>query len=357
LLVSILRLSKDKPVPRKVFPIIDVFAGPGGLSEGFSRFSGLSGGSISFETRLAVEKDPVAAETLTLRSFFRQFDLKKVPEDYYRVIRRELPVSVLKKLVEWGAAQDKVWNVELGAVGELELHARIKNALKGARDWVLLGGPPCQAYSLMGRARMTGIGTAAREANEDIEGIRTQKRTLFDSDHRHQLYREYLRIVAVHQPSVFVMENVKGILSSTLPGRDGFPRPRVFEQIRKDLSDPWSALEQDPKLDVLRRYRNGRARRYKLFSFTGSGGDTLQDADFLIRSEDYGVPQKRHRVIILGIREELDAMPEPLKKSVSASVRDAIEMLPSVRSGLSKGDTGVNKRPRVSPPLLGRSIA
>jgi DNA (cytosine-5)-methyltransferase 1 len=336
-LIAIPRLSKDSRVRRKVVPIIDVFAGPGGLSEGFSR---LSGGLTAFETRLAIEKDPVAAETLVLRSFYRQFEPQSVPDEYYRVIRRELPVSALHKFRQWGVARDKVWNVELGVVGETELHARIKNALKGAREWVLLGGPPCQAYSLMGRARMTGVGAAVREANNDIEEIRAQKRSLFDSDHRHQLYREYLRIVAVHQPSVFVMENVKGILSSTLPGSDGLPRPRVFEQIQRDLSDPSSALELDPKLDALRRHCNGRVGRYKLFSFTRSSNGTLQDSDFVIRSEEYGVPQKRHRVIILGIRDDLDARPKPLKKSVPASVRDAIEGLPPLRSGLSKGDDG-----------------
>jgi DNA (cytosine-5)-methyltransferase 1 len=169
-------------VPPKAIPIIDLFAGPGGLSEGFSRFFEFVGGSISFQTRLAIEKDPVAAETLTLRSFFRQFDHRSVPDDYYKVIRRELPVSALEQFREWDAAQEKVWNVELGAVEEGELHTRIKEALNGAQDWILLGGPPCQAYSLMGRARMTGIGAAARKANDNIEGIRTQKRTLFDGD-------------------------------------------------------------------------------------------------------------------------------------------------------------------------------
>jgi DNA (cytosine-5)-methyltransferase 1 len=169
-------------VPLKEIPVVDIFAGPGGLSEGFSRLPEFAEGSVSFRTSLAIEKDPVAAATLTLRSFYRQFKPGKAPDEYYKVIRQELPVAVLKKFREWGAAEDKVWNVELGAVGEAELHARIKDALTGARDWVLLGGPPCQAYSLMGRARMTGVGTAAREANEDIERIRAQKRTLFDSD-------------------------------------------------------------------------------------------------------------------------------------------------------------------------------
>jgi DNA (cytosine-5)-methyltransferase 1 len=335
----ILRLRKDGPVPHKVIPIIDVFAGPGGLSEGFSRFSEFSRSPISFQTCLAIEKDPVAAKTLTLRSFFRQFEFKRAPEDYYNVIRQKLSISDLKRFPEWDAAQAKVWNVELGAVEECELHSRIRGALKGERDWVLLGGPPCQAYSLMGRARMTGVGAAAREENNDLEKLRQQKRTLFETDNRHELYREYLRIVAVHQPAVFVMENVKGILSSTLPERDGIPRRRVFEQIRQDLSDPWKALNRDPKIETLRSFCKRHPRPYRLYPFVEFGKDAIYDENFLIRSEHYGVPQKRHRVIILGIREDIKATPVPLAKVAPATVRDGIGLLPQLRSGVSKSDT------------------
>lgn len=112
-------------VPPKAIPIIDIFAGPGGLNEGFSRLFEFARGSISFQTRLAIEKDPVAAETLTLRSFFRQFDRRSVPDDYYKVIRQELPVSALERFPEWAAVHYKVWNVELGTVEEGKLHTRI----------------------------------------------------------------------------------------------------------------------------------------------------------------------------------------------------------------------------------------
>jgi DNA (cytosine-5)-methyltransferase 1 len=322
----------------KIIPIIDIFAGPGGLSEGFARLSEFAGGPVSFQTRLAIEKDPIAAATLTLRTFFRQFPAGKAPNEYYRVLRRELPISALESRAEWKVAQKKVWNAELGSVSERELHDRIQDCLKEAKDWVLLGGPPCQAYSLVGRARMTGIGTAGRQEAQRAEKIRTQKRKLFESDHRHELYREYLRIVAVHQPTVFVMENVKGILSSGLPARNGLPQRRVFEQIRNDLADPWTALESDRSLETLRSFHRGDRHKNKLFSFVTSDGDVVHDADFLIRSENYGVPQKRHRVIILGVRGDIDFAPSPIQKCAPTTVRDAIGPLPSVRSGLSKGD-------------------
>ena len=61
--------------------------------------------------------------------------------------------------------------------------------------WVLIGGPPCQAYSLVGRARRTNDGT-------------------FAEDKKHFLYREYLDILKRFKPAVFVMENVKGLLSA-----------------------------------------------------------------------------------------------------------------------------------------------
>ncbi|MFX7506969.1 DNA cytosine methyltransferase, partial [Acinetobacter baumannii] len=73
--------------------------------------------------------------------------------------------------------------------------------------WVLIGGPPCQAYSLVGRARNRGVtGSKAEE------------------DPRHFLYKHYLKILRKYAPAAFVMENVKGILSSKVGGELMFPR-------------------------------------------------------------------------------------------------------------------------------------
>lgn len=80
-------------------------------------------------------------------------------------------------------------------------------------DTVLTGGPPCQAYSLVGRARSQGkVGYIPEE------------------DERHYLFREYIRVLDRLRPAAFVMENVKGILSSTVKSR------LVFEMLMEDLS-------------------------------------------------------------------------------------------------------------------------
>jgi len=322
-------------------PFIDIFAGPGGLSEGFSRFGDFNKSASKFESRLAIEKDEVAARTLELRAFYRSFPEGEAPEDYYQVIRGQRSISSLSLHPQWPRAEAHVWNATLGKVSEEALHRRIARALAGQRDWVLLGGPPCQAYSLMGRARMTGVGAAARDADENLDELRRLKRAEFAADHKHLLYREYLRIVAVHQPAVFVMENVKGILSSRLQTPDGEDRGRVFEQIRNDLSDPSAALARDPEKDLLDALKTDNPHRYRLFSFVaGNAGseEEVRDAEFLIRSEDYGIPQKRHRVILLGIRDDVLARPTALTPSTKVRVRETIEPFPELRSGLSKGD-------------------
>ena len=323
-------------------PFIDIFAGPGGLSEGFSRLATFTGGQTDFECRLAIEKDPVAARTLALRSFYRAFPEGEVPDDYYQVIRGKKAAASLALHPEWEKAEQHVWNIELGVESEGSLHRRIAAAIDGTRNWVLLGGPPCQAYSLMGRARMTGIGAEARESGKDLEKRREAKRTKFAADKRHVLYREYLRIVAVHQPAIFVMENVKGILSSRLAGEDGEDLGRVFEQIRSDLSDPTAALATDTETDLLTAVRPDRPHRYHLYSLVVGGDrsdDLVKDGEFLIRSEDFGVPQKRHRVILLGVRDDISVKPLSLLHSDAATVKDAIGDLPALRSGLSKGDS------------------
>lgn len=327
-----------------IVPFIDIFAGPGGLGEGFARFSSFGGTGLAFKSRLSVEMDPVAARTLALRAFTHEFPADDLPDDYYRFVRGDIALDDLPKGPEWEAALSRVWNAELGKVDVAELHSRIRSSLDGAEDWVLLGGPPCQAYSLAGRSRMTGLGSLADQNEDDeelLQKLGKERLDKFYNDHRHQLYREYLRIVAVHQPSVFVMENVKGILSSRIPDPEHPGEfKRVFSQIRADLSDPWSALEGDVLFEELDGYRQGPKHRYRLFSFTVSEGDRpdgFKDTDFLIRSETYGVPQARHRVILLGIREDLVRTPDTLVPSGTVRVEDVISGFPRLRSGVSKG--------------------
>lgn len=300
-------------------PVIDLFAGPGGLAEGFSAFDD-EGGKV-FRIGLSVEKDPYAHSTLELRSFFRQFPREQVPEEYYSYLRKEISREELFSVwpEEAGRARQEAWRAELGSekLSDDEVDARIKSALGSAKKWILIGGPPCQAYSTVGRSRNKG------EKSYDY---------VPEKDNRHFLYREYLKIIARHWPPVFVMENVKGILSAQVNGS------RIFDHILADLHDPLAALRDDGYV-----VRNGY--KYKIYSLAkpvsypaGDFQPRFSPADFLIMSEKYGIPQSRHRVILIGVREDYDvAAPMPLSpKDGHVNAASVLDDLPRLRSGLSR---------------------
>lgn len=189
-------MSPEKPSHETV-PVVDVFAGPGGLGEGFSSV-GRAAGRRSFRVALSIEKEFYAHRTLELRSFFRQFANTIAPAEYYRVLRGEIGCEELYKqhAPAAAAAREEAWHFELGdpeAPTDAVSH-RIEHAIAGRNDWVLVGGPPCQAYSIAGRSRNKG--------KEDYKP---------EEDKRHRLYIEYLKIIAEHWPAVFVMENVPGL--------------------------------------------------------------------------------------------------------------------------------------------------
>ena len=68
-------------------PVVDIFAGPGGLGEGFARFPYTKKGTRAFDVKLSIEKDPRAHQSLMLRSFRRQFEEGVVPSEYYELLR------------------------------------------------------------------------------------------------------------------------------------------------------------------------------------------------------------------------------------------------------------------------------
>lgn len=287
--------------------VIDLFAGPGGLAEGFSAF-GDRKGNRPFNIGISVEKDPSAHRTLELRSFFRSFG-DDVPNAYYDYLRGDLTRAELFERFPLNAeiARAETLNGprELGTNSDdLIIFRAIRQNLKATRDdSVVIGGPPCQAYSVVGRARSRGI-----------SGYRPEK------DRRHFLYQEYLRILAMASPAVFVMENVKGILSSQINGLKLFPR------ILEDLINPAKSL------------RKGRGPRYMIYSLVNRKSDTIDpvDGNYIIPSEDYGIPQARHRVILLGVREDIRRVPSilrPVRRKVTAA--DVIGNLPRIRSRLS----------------------
>src|SRR5690606_15207662 len=153
----------------------------------------------AFKIGVSAEMEVNAARTLRLRAFFRQFPAGHAPESYYEYVRghRSTPWTEEAR-GEWDAACREALQLTVGTTEhDAILHDRVAEISKGDRPWILVGGPPCQAYSLVGRAR-----------NRGIAGYRPEE------DERHFLYRHYLELIKNHHPTAFVMENVKGILSS-----------------------------------------------------------------------------------------------------------------------------------------------
>lgn len=293
--------------------VIDLFAGPGGLGEGFSA-SGPDK-SPTFKIEVSVEMEPSAHKTLTLRAFTREFPNRSLPDEYYQYLRgnitKEEMIAIHPK--EWAAAEQETLGrpVELGKDNEL-IHQSIENALgENDKPWVLIGGPPCQAYSLVGRARNQGI-----------------KDYVAEKDKRHYLYREYLEIIGEFQPAIFVMENVKGMLSAKLNGQP------IFNQILQDLRDAG---------------RNGK--NYKIFSLStetkeiNEFGPIYKPTDFIVKAENYGVCQARHRVILLGVRDDfpVEAKDLLLQSKSSVVLKDLLANMPELRSGLSKSGDSIER--------------
>lgn len=299
------------------YSVVDIFAGPGGLAEGFSSVPG-AGEERAFSIALSIEKEPSAHETLRLRSFLRQFD-DAFPAVYYDFINGKVAEPDWASLYpdEWRAAEKEAWKLELGNEDPAErLDARL-DAIREQSDGnvILIGGPPCQAYSLAGRSRNAG-----KEGYVALE------------DNRHFLYQEYIRILDRLNPAAFVMENVKGMLSSSVDGEN-----RIFDQVLRDL----------------RGEREG-GRRYRLIALDPRrrqqpdlGRFEPRAPDFIVRAEDFGVPQARHRVIVVGLRSDLaEDLPDRaladlmIRHNLKTTVGHVLSGMPRLRSGLSQEADG-----------------
>ena len=298
-----------------MIPVIDVFAGPGGLGEGFSAYRNSAGQQV-FKIALSIEKDTDAHNTLWFRSFYRQFLKNQHPEEYYDCLRGKLAIQDLyKKFPKQAAdAANEAWQAELGSkhFPSDTVDERIRAALHGEVNWALIGGPPCQAYSLVGRSRMIP---------KDPEK--------YEKDHRHFLYREYLRIIAAHRPPVFVMENVKGILSSKVDGA------RIIDRILADLQKPLEALPQLKRAQL-------PDSEYELHALTNYGETLFGNGPptapaYIVHCEEHGLPQSRHRFILVGVRKNLTWSPGKLRvQEERIDMWDAIKDLPRIRSRVSE---------------------
>ena len=297
----------------KPIKIVDLFAGPGGLGEGFSAVG--PSDAPTFKIAVSVEKEASAHSTLTLRAFTREFKNRMLPYEYYQYLRGEITKEELTAMYpkEWAAACNETLGrpVALGEDNKL-IHSKINEALgDNSEPWVLIGGPPCQAYSLVGRAKNAGT-----------------KGYVPEDDDRHFLYREYLDIITQFEPTVFVMENVKGLLSSKI---NGIP---IFDQILLDLKNPGQGHT-----------------KYNIFSLSNAPrsndlfGPNFNSKDFIVKAEEYGVPQARHRVLLLGVRSDVAVNQAQLllTKAPEVNVGQVLTNMPKLRSGLSKDkDDSVN---------------
>ena len=291
------------------FGIVDLFAGPGGLGEGFASF--LENGHTPFRIGISVEKETSAHRTLTLRAFLREYRMRHggLPDQFIDFHAGITPEP------NWSSVDSEAWQIAVDEARALELGTEaaataIDDAIEKLKakydDTILIGGPPCQAYSLVGRARSNGkVGYVPEE------------------DARHYLFREYIRVLDKLRPAAFVMENVKGILSSKVESR------LVFEMLMEDLSSLGTGHGHHYELRAIRV----EAEKANLQEAT-------QPSDFIVRAEAFGVPQRRHRVIIVGIRSDLANKAADADISITGmarSVSDVIGTMPTLRSGISRG--------------------
>jgi DNA (cytosine-5)-methyltransferase 1 len=315
--------------------VIDLFAGPGGLGEGFSNCKANS----PFEIRMSVENEKHAHKTLTLRSFYRKLKgtEKKAYFNYVASSTEEEKNLNFSKMTQkhsekWEAALRETM-YEPHALGNPRKWEKIKKGIPlGKEDYedtkhekaifkrireikeqskkplIVIGGPPCQAYSVNGRNR-----------------IKVEDGYTPENDERFFLYQEYLKVLDAANPDLFIMENVEGITSAKLASGE-----RIFERIKREL----------------RRPENSPDEQYDLYSLVTSPTDSsengpqyLNDNDYTIKASDFGVPQHRKRIILLGILRKhgrIDSIMHPKAKHSAPTLLELIGTLPKIRSGISK---------------------
>lgn len=280
-----------------------------------------------------------------LRALLSEGELKK-NWDYFCALYSDSE-DVLKRITY---ANAEALRLELHKDRRSETEQKIKHALVQLSvdedtPWVLIGGPPCQAYSNVGRSRRHGAENKLKNSQHADINYRN-----VHEDTRSWLYQEYLHIIAKFQPSVFVMENVKGMLSAEFD--EG---KKVWKQIIKDLNKP-GALEDPEKPSGHEYVICSLVDPETKFGHDGEIAlDNLDPHNFVIHAEKHGVPQIRERVILLGVRKDwfehsgLDLVKTLRKeKGEVATVQQAIGGLPSLRSSLSsmQNEDGSNRAPQ-----------
>ncbi|HRW99164.1 MAG TPA: DNA cytosine methyltransferase [Cyclobacteriaceae bacterium] len=172
------------------FVVLDMFSGAGGLSEGFFR--------TGYKFITHIEKDLYASMTLETRSAYHALKMNGMEDHYMSYIAGEISREDLLDESKYYMNNISSGNItsEISCSSRDKLISEIENRqakLKLKNVDVLIGGPPCQAYSLVGRSR-------------DPQNMR--------NDSRNDLYLHYLDFLKHFDPSIFVFENVPGIISA-----------------------------------------------------------------------------------------------------------------------------------------------
>ncbi|MBV6878777.1 DNA cytosine methyltransferase [Epilithonimonas sp. FP105] len=218
---------------------IDLFAGAGGLSEGFIR--------AGFNPVAHVEMNKDACDTIKTRTAYHWLKENGQSEIYYDYLKSETKnkEELWKKVPE--NLINSVINKEISEKSLPEIFEVIDRELGDKEVDVIIGGPPCQAYSVAGRAR-------------DPHGMK--------KDQRNFLYKYYVEFLKRYQPKMFVFENVPGILTA----KNGVHLENIFKAVRKagyELSLPTNKQQ-------------------------------------FLNAKNFGVLQDRKRVIIIGWKQELN---------------------------------------------------
>jgi DNA (cytosine-5)-methyltransferase 1 len=243
---------------------LDLFAGAGGLSAGFIK--------AGFEPIAHVESDQAACFTLRTRMAYHWLKDRgrtDIYADYLNGIlnRYEFYKSIPDKII------NSVINIEISRATLSEIFQRIDSFLGDKKLNLIISGPPCQTYSIVGRSR---------------------DRNRMQGDKRNYLYRYYTEFLKRYKPAFFIFENVIGFLSAR--DEDGY---LYFDSMRELF------FEYDYETE------------FKILS-----------------AEDYGVLQNRKRIILVGKKGRCTGFyPEPVSWNPHVKVNEVFHDLPVIRAG------------------------
>ena len=254
---------------------IDLFAGAGGLSEGFIR--------AGFQPVANIEMNPDAANTLKTRLVYWHLRNKGELTPYYSYLRDKIARDELYALVPEDVLST-VLNYTMNEKNLKEIFKLIDDKLqKQGGDkhiHLIIGGPPCQAYSIVGRAKQRRLDELAQKNGGQS-----------DDDERKYLYVLYCHFLRHYKPDMFVFENVPGLLSM-------------------DNGRHWDAIKK---------------------MLLGAG----YNIEFKeLNARDFGVPQERKRIIIIGWRKGTQYhYPEFQQVKANWTISDVLAGLPSIQAG------------------------